>query len=74
MSYPIDLYECPEEQLRDELARRAKLRAEFKCDYCLRLLTSTPCKLRERHRVQKKGRIVSYDEDGAPIRADISDE
>jgi hypothetical protein len=71
MGYPRDLDEYEEEELRAELDRRAKLRADGKCDYCGRSIHVPTCKFQERHRRQKPpGRIVSYDEDGAPIRAD----
>jgi hypothetical protein len=34
MSYPIDLFETPSQQLQNELDRRAKMIAQNKCPYC----------------------------------------
>ncbi len=50
MSYPLNLDEYTEEQLKKELDRRAKTRAKGKCDYCERKIGSKQaCKFPERH-------------------------
>lgn len=49
MSYPIDLDEYTDRQLNDEIVRRAKLKAEGRCDYCGRLGDMPTCRFTERH-------------------------
>ena len=50
MSYLLALDEFSEHHLRAELARRERLRAEGKCDYCARAIDLPPCKFPDRHR------------------------
>ena len=49
MSYPKDLDEYTEDQLREELARRQSLRDENLCDYCGQPGNSPLCRMRDRH-------------------------
>lgn len=50
MSYPRDLDEIPEQQLRAELRRRESLQQIGHCDYCSKPKHSEPgCKFPERH-------------------------
>lgn len=69
MSYPRDLDEFTEEELRAELARRTAARERGVCDYCGRLPTEKSCKEFERHHDPL---IVPYDADrltNARVRA-----
>jgi hypothetical protein len=51
MSYPRDLDEFSDAELREELASREKSRTEGLCDYCRRKLDSRPaCRFPERHK------------------------
>lgn len=49
MSYPRDLDEIPEEELRKEIERRQTARSEGKCDYCGRAVVESPCRFPKRH-------------------------
>jgi len=49
MSYPRGLDEYTDLELAEEVARREKLRAKGKCDYCERPPTTAPCKFPDRH-------------------------
>ncbi len=49
VSYAYTLDEYPEEQLRAELDRRARLRAAGLCDYCGRHPSTPACKEPARH-------------------------
>jgi hypothetical protein len=57
MSYPIDLDEYTEKQLRDELVRRESLQRKGRCDYCGRPNTSEWCKFPDRHRADRVGAV-----------------
>lgn len=50
MSYPRDLDETPEEELRAEVERRRAARMADLCDYCGRHYNTPPCKFPLRHR------------------------
>lgn len=45
MSYPRDLDEIPDHELRAELQRRQKVRARGLCDYCQQPPTAAVCKV-----------------------------
>lgn len=50
MSYPIQLDEYDEATLREELARRDKMRELNRCDYCGRKYNAEPaCRFGDRH-------------------------
>ena len=49
MSYPRDLDEIPEDELRGELERREGRREAGLCDYCERRWDAPPCKFPDRH-------------------------
>jgi hypothetical protein len=49
VSYPRDLDEFSEEELRDELARREEARRLGLCDYCGRNGNATKCRFSNRH-------------------------
>lgn len=49
MSYPRDLDEYTEDELRKELTRRIEARSKGNCDYCGRPGDSTPCRFDARH-------------------------
>lgn len=50
MSYHVGLDEMRETELRAELARRENARAHNRCDYCGRIIGSTPaCRFADRH-------------------------
>jgi hypothetical protein len=49
VSYPKDLDEYTDEQLREELERREKATESGLCGYCGRLPTEPACKFPERH-------------------------
>jgi hypothetical protein len=50
LSYPLDLDEVPEDQLRAEVERRRQLRIAGLCDYCGRDPNTPTCKFPHRHR------------------------
>lgn len=51
MGYGLNLDEYRESRLKEELERRAALRAKGLCDYCERAIEVTsPCKFLERHK------------------------
>lgn len=49
MSYPKDLDEYTEQEMREELARRMTNRDLGLCDYCGRPGKTPPCRMRDRH-------------------------
>lgn len=51
MSYPRDLDEYNEQELLDELKRRAGARARGVCDYCGRYCDTPPCRFPVRHQM-----------------------
>lgn len=53
MSYPRDLDEYTEEELRAELRRREAFRALGLCDYCGRPALTT-CRFPDRHRAARR--------------------
>jgi len=61
MSYSRDLDEYSDEELREELGRRAKLAKKGRCTYCKRPVTASHCRFPERHTF-KKGKKTSDDE------------
>lgn len=54
MGFMLDLDECTDRDLRDELRRRRALRVEGKCDYCGRSPNTSACKFPERHVLKKE--------------------
>lgn len=56
MSYPRDLDEYDDEELKDELARRAELTKKKLCTYCKRAVTASACRFPERHKAGKNGK------------------
>lgn len=50
----LDLEECDEEDLVEELNRRKDYQALGLCDYCRRPLETPPCKFKYRHMKQQK--------------------
>lgn len=58
MSYPKDLDEYTDAQLREELARREQARAEGRCDYCGRGNAASACRFPNRHALGDSGRPV----------------
>lgn len=53
MGYPKHMDEYSEQDLIDELTRRATIQAAGKCDYCGRDRTTNSCKFVERHKVKE---------------------
>lgn len=51
MGYSKDLDEYDEQELRNELDRRRKLREQGICDYCNKDGSTSPCKFPHRHSV-----------------------
>lgn len=49
MSFPRDLDEYSEAELRAELTRRAQVRSTGACDYCGRPVNAEPCRFPARH-------------------------
>ena len=58
MSYPKDLDEIGEPELREELARREALRASGLCDYCGRAPSEQSCKFPKRHACDEDSRSL----------------
>lgn len=57
MSYFIELDEYSDKRLRDELERRERVRSRGRCDYCLRLPDTSPCKFQDRHAMAQRGPV-----------------
>lgn len=60
MSFPRDLDEIPEEELRAEIERRASARRLGICDYCGRAGTEKACKFTDRHKAGAKKKRCGY--------------
>lgn len=56
MSYPRDLDEYDDEELKEELERRAELVKKKLCTYCERKVTAAACRFPERHKAGKGGK------------------
>lgn len=56
MSYPRDLDEYDDEDLQEELDRRAELKKKGLCTYCKRKVTASACRFPERHKAGKNGK------------------
>jgi len=56
MSYPLDLDEISEENLRGELKRREQHWQAGLCDYCGRKPETPPCKFPDRHQPRERVR------------------
>ena len=50
MSYPRDLDEYTDDELTNEIRRRAEHRRLGQCHYCGRPVTAEPCKFKNLHR------------------------
>jgi hypothetical protein len=56
VSYPKDLEDYTDQQLLEEILRRAKLRADGVCDYCGSPATKPTCAHVYRHKLAAAGR------------------
>lgn len=65
MSYPRDLDEMSEDELRLEIIRRREARLAGQCDYCARPLDAEPaCRFPGRHGRVRSPAPVRHEEDG----------
>jgi hypothetical protein len=70
VSYPRDLDEVHEDQLREELERRRAARIAGVCDYCGRHPDTPECKFPSRHRPPKRAHVEGAKAlgEGHPLR------
>ena len=53
MSYPKELDEFTEAELRAEIRRRLRMRATGRCDYCERHVSTGACRFPQRHKIMR---------------------
>lgn len=63
MSYPRDLDEYSDEELREEIARREDCRARGVCDYCGKNGNAPKCRFKNRHpnRERKQAKASAFE-------------
>jgi hypothetical protein len=66
VSYPRDLDEYSDEELREEIARREDCRARGVCSYCGKNGNATKCRFKDRH--PNRARRSKPDDQGPPNR------